>query len=50
MKAQRDIIAEQIASMLDDFLLSEVLMSMPRICIKTAAQILLENMGIAETL
>lgn len=41
LKEQRDTIAEQVEGMLDDFPLCEVLMSMPGVGIKTAAQILL---------
>lgn len=38
---QRKTIAEQVEELLDDFPLSEVLMSMPGVGIKTAANILL---------
>lgn len=41
LKAQRDSIAGQVEEMLDDFPLAEVLMSMPGVGIKTAANILL---------
>lgn len=41
LKEQRDTIAKQVEGMLDDFPLCEVLMSMPGVGIKTAAQILL---------
>lgn len=41
LKDQRGTITEQAESMLDDFPLCEVLMSMPRVGIKTATQILL---------
>ena len=41
LKAQRESIAGQVEEMLDDFPLSQVLMSMPGVGIKTAANILL---------
>lgn len=41
LKAQRESIAGQVEEMLDDFPLAEVLMSMPGVGIKTAANILL---------
>lgn len=41
LKHQRTIVAEEVEKLLDDFPLSQVLMSMPRAGIKTAAAILL---------
>ncbi|MBX4303803.1 transposase, partial [Mycobacterium tuberculosis] len=41
LKAQRATVAHEVEAMLEDFPLASVLMSMPGIGIKTAAQILL---------
>ena len=48
LKEQRATVARQVEAMLEDFPLTSVLMSMPGIGIKTAAQILL-NIGTTST-